>query len=461
MAEQFIRDAVTAGETPTVRIMDAIGKAAFRIEELASEMTKAKDEDTARWQALNEERKAQAATLTELQGEYQKAKMAEENERVSAEVAEMKASLAAMRAPSKAGALSGGRVSGNRGYQAGDFIGSLVDMTSRDPEVYSAAKARLSQITGYDSATGKATTGATDATGGWIIPNAIVDEIITPAAATSPYRQVMTVVAGVTAPSIDLPYRSGRRAAATVIPFGNLKTNTDLAYGGYTAVVQTLAIIHDISAQMLRQSRGAAERDVMNELAAAFAQGEANYIRNGTGSGQPYGFLRALANSPAEFTSSFSPSATTLAGSMAKAIATAAGAVAARGGTPNGAVLSASSYWNMVSQGTDSAGFFFAPANGPSAIRPGTLMTAFGIPVYPDATTDIEGTAGDIDALVVADWSKFKLFLGQAYRVDTSDVAGNRFDYNLVGFRGEMEMAFDARPAVFAGYAQLVGDIVP
>ena len=461
MAEQFIRDAVTAGETPTVRIMDAIGKAAFRIEELASEMTKAKDEDTARWQALNEERKAQAATLTELQGEYQKAKMAEENERVSAEVAEMKASLAAMRAPSKAGALSGGRVSGNRGYQAGDFIGSLIDMTSRDPEVYAAAKARLSQITSFESNVAKAAVGSSDATGGWIIPNAIVDELITPAAAANIYRNAMTVVTGVTAPAVDLPFRSARRTAATVIPFGTEKTNVDLAYNGYTATMYTLAKIHDIGNQFLRQSRGAAERDVLAELAAAFAQGEAYYIREGTGSGQPYGYMTALANSPAAFTSSFSASATTLAGSIANAIATAAGAVAARAGNPNGAVLSASSYWTMVAQGTDSAGFFFAPANGPSAIRPGTLVTAFGIPVYPDATTDITGTASIVDNLVVADWSKFKLFLGQAYRVDTSDMAGTRWDYNVTGFRGEMEMAFDARPAVYAGYAQLVADIIP
>jgi HK97 family phage major capsid protein len=461
VAEQFIRDAVTGGETPTVRIMDAIGKAAFRIEELASEMTKAKDEDTARWTALNEERKSQAATLTQLQDEYQKAKIAEENERVGQEVADMKAMLASMRAPSKAGALSGGRVASRGGYQSGDFIGALIDMTSRDPEVYGNAKARLSQITAFESNVAKAAVGSSDATGGWIIPNAIVDELITPAAATSPYRQVMTVVSGVTAPAIDLPFRSGRRTAAAVIPFGNEKTNVDLAYNGYTATMYTLAKIHDIGNQFLRQSRGAAERDVLAELGAAFAQGEAQYIRNGTGSGQPYGFLRALANSPATFTSSFTASASTLAGSMAKAIATAAGAVSARGGNPNGAVLSASSYWTMVSQGTDTAGFFFAPANGPSAIRPGTLVTSFGIPVFPDATTDIEGTAGDIDALVVADWSKFKLFLGQAYRVDTSDMAGTRWDYNVTGFRGEMEMAFDARPAVFAGYAQLVDDIVP
>jgi len=460
MALDHIQQAVAGTETPQTRLMDAIGKAAFRIEELASEMVKAKDEDTQRWHNLNAERQEQAKVLTELQAEFAKAKVAEDHERAMAEVAEIKAALAQTRAPSKAGAFSGGRMASN-GYQPGDFIGSLIDMTSRDPEVYGAAKAKLDGFSGRQDAWGKAALGTSDATGGWIIPNAIVDELIVPAAAANIYTQVMTVVNGVTAPAIDLPFRSARRSAAAVIAFGTEKTNVDLAYNGYTATMYTLAKIHDIGNQFLRQSRGAAERDVIAELAAAFAQGASEYISQGSGSSQPYGFMTALANSPSTFTTSFTASATTLAGSIARSIADAAGALGARGVTANGAVMAASSYWTMLGQGTDNAGFFFAPANGPTAIRAGTLITPFGIPVFPDAALDIKGTASTIDNLVVADWAKFKLFFGQSYRVDTSDIAGTRWDYNVTGFRGEMEMAFDARPAVFAGYAQLITDIIP
>ena len=230
----------------------------------------------------------------------------------------------------------------------------------------------------------------------------------------------MTSVPGVTAFAVDIPFRSAVRARAAIAAFGATKDNLDLAYNGYTATMYTLARIYDIGNQFLRQSRGAAEQDVMSELAAAFAQGESYYIREGTGSSQPFGYTSALTNGPAAFRTTFTPSATTLAGSIATSIATAAGALAgrgvgARGGQALSAVLSASSYWTMLAQGTDSAGFFFNPAQGPTAINApaGVLVSPFGIPVYPDADADLEGTAAVIDNLVVAEWKRFKVYYGR------------------------------------------------
>jgi len=316
---------------------------------------------------------------------------------------------------------------------------------------------------GFEEAWGKATLGTTDAAGGWIIPNAIVDEFIAPAAVTNIYRRIMTVIPGVTAFAVDIPFRSAARNRAAIALFGSTKENVDLAYNGYTATMYTLARIHDIGNQFLRQSRGAAEADVLSELAAAFAQGESFYIREGTGTNQPFGYTPALTNGPAAFRSTFSaPSDSTVAGSMAAAIAVAAGAAAGRGVAVDAAVLSATSYWNMLRQGSDSAGFWFATQfNSPDSINPGTLISPFGIPVYADADADLEGTAAVIDNLVVAQWKKFKLYFGQNYRVDSSDVAGTRWDTNVTGFRGEEEMGFDARPFVYAGYAQMITDIVP
>jgi hypothetical protein len=138
-----------------------------------------------------------------------------------------------------------------------------------------------------------------------------------------------------------------------------------------------------------------------SELAAAFAQGESNYIREGTGTSQPFGYTSALNNAQPSVRSAFTASATTLAGSIAKAVATAAGALAGRGVSPTAGVLSAASYWNMVSQGTDSAGFFFAPSGGPGTIRPGTLMSPFGLPIYADAGADLVGTAAVTDNLTM------------------------------------------------------------
>jgi hypothetical protein len=51
------------------------------------------------------------------------------------------------------------------------------------------------------------------------------------------------------------------------------------------------------------------------------------------------------------------------------------------------------------------------------------------------------------------------VFLGQDFRIDTSSEAGDRWDKNLTGFRGEMELAFDARPFVYTGLFQRITDI--
>lgn len=459
MSTGWVTEAVTGGESPSVQLMDAIGKAATKIEELAREMESARETDTARWTALNEERKAQAVALDEMRARFDQARRDEETAAAVASVAEMKAQLAALRAPSKAASL-GSR--GRSGYEPGTFLGAILDYAPvSDPEKRMAAKATLEAISRHEASYGKATIGDTDATGGWIIPNALVDQIIKPASVANIYRDVMTVVPNVTTAAVDMPYRASAPTRAEVAGFGTLKANVDLNYSGYTAVLYTLARVMDASNQFLRQSRGAAEQDILEEMATAFAQGESYYIREGSGSSEPYGYTAALTNGPAAYRSSFSPSATTLAGSIAASIATAAGALAGRGSTATGAVMTAAAYYTMLAQGTDSAGFFFAPANGPSAIRPGTLVTAFGVPVYPDAAADRQGTAAVADNLVVAEWRRFRIYTGQAYRVDSSSVAGTRWDYNLTGFRGEMELGFDARPIVYSGHAQMITDILP
>lgn len=460
MSNQWVTEAVTGGDAASVQIHEAIGKAAAKIEELAREMESARQTDTARWDALNEERKAQSLALTEMQQRYDATRRDEETAAALAAVAEMKAQLSQMRAPSKAGAISTGRQ--RAGYEPGSFIGALLDYSPmRDPESRMAAKATLEAISRREESFGKATLGDSDAAGGWIVPNAIVDTLIKPGQVTNIYRDLMTQVNGVTTAAVDMPYRASAPNRAVIAGFGTLKENVDLAYSGYTASIYTLARIHDIGNQFLRQSRGAAEQDVMQELATAFAMGESYYIREGSGSSQPFGYTSALTNGPAAYRTTFTASSTTLAGSIASAIAQASGALAGRGASPTAAVMSAAAYWTMLAQGTDSAGFFFAPSTGPADIRPGTLVTAFGLPIYPDAAADLQGTAAVTDNLVIANWRAFKIYYGQSYRVDTSSVAGTRWDYNITGFRGEMEMGFDARPVVYSGHAQMITDILP
>lgn len=477
MSEKLVTEGVVGADKPETSLATQIGTMAHRLEEIATDMGKAKDEDGARYQSLKDEQAKVAADLSTLKAKHD-ADVKEAEVKAAVDLAkEWQARLGDIREPSKAAAIGRGP-SGQPGYDRGDFLFGVFQASSRDTEKQAAGKAILAELAdrygvqtrdgskaaSRQEAWGKATLGTTDATGGWIIPNAIVDDLIKPAQVENIYRSLCTIVSGVTAATVDIPFRIAARTAATVVAWGDTKENVDLVYNGYTATMYTLARIHDVSNQFLRHSRGAAEQDVLQELAAAFAQGEAAYIREGTGSSQPFGYTSALTNGPAAFRSAFTASATTLAGSIATAIATAAGVVAGRGVATGdlSAVLAASSYWTMLSQGTAEAGFFFAnPANSPVTIPSRTLVSPFGIPVYPEPAADLTGTATVIDNLTVGAWKKFKVYFGESYRVDSSDVAGTRWDTNLTGFRGEEEMGFDARPAVYAGYFQQVADILP
>lgn len=64
------------------------------------------------------------------------------------------------------------------------------------------------------------------------------------------------------------------------------------------------------------------------------------------------------------------------------------------------------------------------------------------------------------DTLVVGEFKSVQLYRGQGYRVDVSSEAGDRWDKNLTGFRGEEGIAMDARPAVYTGKFQRITNAV-
>ena len=447
MAQELIGSDQTA-------VLDQIGVASKRLEDIATEMSKAKDEDTARWDSLNEERKAQAETLETLKQAHD-AKVREDETKAAIEIAaEAKAALANMRAPSKALTLGSGRV--RDAYAPGAFIKAVYESKSMDGD-RNAAKAFLSSMTEYATPTGKATTGLTDATGGWILPNAIVDSLIKPAAHTSPILNLVTSVRGVTTSTVDIPWRGTAPTAAVVIPWGSLKTNLDLAYNGYTATMYTIAQIYDVSKQFLQKSAGAAEADVMGELNGALERGLVTYIFQGTGSSQPFGLNAALVTSPPfspVTTTAHSPAATVV-GNMATAIAKSAGDLEARNRKAEAVLMSPTAYWAGVAAGADAAGFYISPAAGSTNVNAVAQLSIWGIPVFRES----EYLTGS-DDMIIGEFSALKVYFGEGMRVDSTDVAGTRWDYNLVGFRGEMEVGFDFRPAVYAGALQFVADII-
>jgi HK97 family phage major capsid protein len=380
-------------------------------------------------------------------------------------LAEMKAMLAETRTPSRAHLI--GSPEPKRDGDGKSFFATLA--MARSPKLagsIAAQKAAEDSLAedfgsfwkGVDPAS-KATVGDTDAAGGYLVPNAVVADINLQATPGRAVVDLFNVINGVRGSSVDIPFEdtNSQPSRATIIGAGALKTNADFIVNNYTATLYTLAKIFDVGNQLLRQSEGAAEQYVRSRLARDFALGEDYYALQGSGSSEPYGLLTALGTS-GTYVSSHTPSASTVAGNWASAVAKMAGAVAQRGGTPDGVVVNSGDYWTNLASGADAAGFYVDPQgggfsfNGSAAGTTGAGPWGIRLRHTPNMPTD---------SAVVGEYRAAMFFRGQGYRVDVSSEAGTRWDYNLTGFRGEEEIAFDARPAVYTGHFQRVTNILP
>ena len=120
-------------------------------------------------------------------------------------------------------------------------------------------------------------------------------------------------------------------------------------------------------------------------------------------------------------------------------------------------MLNSGDYWTNIATGDDTGGFRVDPMAGGFGFNPNATGTTgagpWGLRLRhtPNMPTD---------SLVVGEFSRALFFRGQGYRVDVSSEAGDRWDKNLTGFRGEEEIAFDARPAVYTGHFQRITDIL-
>ena len=345
-----------------------------------------------------------------------------------------------------------------------NFFATVAKSRSRDYRIAQQAQDELAsmgiryQDAGSDKVAAKATLGTTDAAGGYIIPNNLVSSLIEHATALNPYRQLLNTITGVRGSAVDVPVEGLSPTRAAVVAWGDTKPNTDLTVSNYTATLYTLAHILDVSNQLLRHSEGAAEQLVRSTLARKLAQGESYYILAGSGTSEPKGILTSVGTS-GQFVTSFTAGATQ-AGSIASAIAAAAGPLADRNRVPDGAIVAPSTFWTMVAQGTNEAGFFFNPAQGPGQINANGVpsFSVFGVRVIPDANMV---AAGATDDLLIGEFGSANLYIGEDYRVDVSSEAGDRWDKNLTGFRAEEEIGFNADPYVVSGHFQRILDVLP
>ena len=422
-----------------------------KLREAVQVMEESKDSDSARWAKADAERVDLAA---QLQAMKEKLETEERDAATAKAVADMNAFLSQQRTASKAHLIGSPEEPRDRDAEL-FFVNVAKASNSRNPWAQAEGKAALERMgIGYSQPdpAAKATLGTTDAAGGYLVPNNQVADIERTKANVNIYRRLMTVITGVTGDAVDVPFTNAA-SRATVVARGETKPNQNLVIGNYTATLYTLAKIYDVANQLLRHSAGAAEQEVRQALAESLAEGEAYYILQGSGTSEPKGILTSIGTS-GTYVSSFTASTTTLAGSIATAIATAAGAVAGRNWSPDGAVLHSTAFWTAAAQGTDEAGFFYSPAGGPGAINPmnGTL-TYFGLQVQGDSNMPA-------DDLLVGQFRGAKFYAGEAFRVDVSQEAGDRWDKNLTGFRGEEEFAFNADPYVLAGRFQRITDVL-
>jgi HK97 family phage major capsid protein len=408
-------------------------------------MKVAAGEDESRYNEL----KAQLDKVTEdfKSAKEQEAKLAREAD-ATARLSQLEADLSAIRSPSKASIVGPGRTPSPTAG-ADEFFKTLATatqprLTGHNFDAMREAKAALDEmgaVWGDVPSDSKATVGDTDAAGGYLVPNPVVLAIDEQATAPRSVVDLATQVNGVRGSAVDIPWESDVIARAVIAAAGATKENSNFAVNNYTATLYTLARIFDVGNQLLRQSGGAAEQLVRSKLARAFALGEDYYFLNGTGSSQPMGLLTALGTSGPHITTFSSPSDSTVAGSMISAVLTAAGQLADLGAVPDGVVLNSGDFYQMARQGADAAGFWRDPFEtiatiGQDVAGPGGLRWRHS----PNMPTD---------SIVVGEYRDLLFVRGQGYRVDTSSEAGDRWDKNLTGFRGEEEIAFDARPSVY------------
>lgn len=372
-------------------------------------------------------------------------------------------------------------------YEPGEFLTGVMDVKNLgdglDLDVIARGKAKLQELglismglpglsrAGYHfvDTDGKATLGASGSTGGYVLPNNLVDTLVKPHTQRAVLQLLVSVVNGVAVRGVDQPYRLGAPSRMTFQNWGATKENVDETYGTYTAVLGTIARVMDISKQYARFSAGAAEQDVMDELTRAAILGENYYLMVGQGTGDvgtgdpTTGIHTALSGS--YYTTAHSAVGTTLAGSAAKGLATAFGALAARNREAEAVIVDAVTFWTMLAQGTDTAGFWVDPTGGPTGFTRTASggISFWGVPVYYDANMDanIGANSGTSKRAIAGEFSALKLYRGMEFRIDSTDVAGDRWDKNLIGFRAEEEIGFNARTAVTVGALQLVTGLIP
>jgi HK97 family phage major capsid protein len=410
------------------------------IRELATELKGKEDIPADRVDAIQAEIAAKSAQIDEL--EQQK-----KQEEVDQKLADLDGRIKAFSrtaASAKASAILAGVPGGEPKmksvgrYNEINWLSALVNRREGDTDAQEFVKAVL---------------GTSVATGLAVVPNNFVSSLVEALAANNIYRDLFNVVDGVSGAGVDIPYEATAITPALLQgAYGSNKDVRDFSFARATATLYTIAQIADVGNQLLRQSNGAAEAAARRRLAKAIGATEATFVTNGTGSSQPLGFFQAIAayGDPAGFRTALSSEP------RVAAIGRGISAMEARGIVADQAnlcvVMHPTDFWELATEGLGTSyagGWAIDPATGASASPPTT--TVWGVPMRRDPYWP----SAKIGTALIIERSDVDIYTGDSFRIDVSD-AGNRFDQNVTGFRGEEEFGFNAEPYVRSGRVQQV-----
>ena len=265
-------------------------------------------------------------------------------------------------------------------------------------------------------------------------PNATVDEVIKPGLFENPYWQLMTIVRGVNRPrsmspgGARLPPGRSSSPGARPRPTSTLSTTGTPRPCTHWPRSTTWRSSSSVSRQGPPSRMSWASWPTASRSGAPTTSGTGLAHRSPTASSLPSVPHRSARPSPP----AIRPQRPTVAGYVAAAIAKAAGALLARRPPSHGCRHVGLGLHRAARDRLRYGGLLHRWASAKvsdSPFAPGTLVSPWGIPVYVDPHMAA-------DDLYVADWKAFKVYVGDDFRVDTSEEAGERWDKNLVGFRG-------------------------
>lgn len=309
------------------------------------------------------------------------------------------------------------------------------------------ARERIEEATGHE---GKAMGEGTDATGGFLVPPELSDQLIPLRDNVSVLRRLFTTQQ-VSSDAIRFIAQDSGLAVAWTAEFAQ-KIKTDLSFSEFEAHIYTAAGLALTSNQLLADAKWSVDQMITTDLAKRFVSLEEQAFINGSGTGQPLGIMNTPGVLSVPYTEA-EPSADALLDKISEGITDVQTEFL---GFPDAIVMHPRT-WGYITRARESESpstyFIGAGANSvgrrPSDPLPGynggTVPRGelFGLPVYctPNIPTNL-GDEEDESAVIVGDFSQGLVLDREGITTETSRHV--YFESNQTVFRSEERLGFTA-----------------